>query len=210
MDMVAVDGVDGRCSLTTAGDEERRAIYRIRHEVYAGELHQHPENERRELTDRLDAVNLYVVAKRGGRVVGFVSVTPPPGPYSLDKYLPRECWPVPAGPGTYEVRLLTVTPAARGTPAAAGLMYAAMRYVQSRGGTDVVGIGRAQVLAMYERAGMKPSGQVVRSGAVQYHVMAAPVAALEAVADANEAFVARMLARLDWELPFPARRTAAA
>jgi N-acyl-L-homoserine lactone synthetase len=83
------DGLGGRCTLTMAGEAERREIYAIRHEVYARELHQHAENERGELNDPLDAHNLYIVAKRHERVVGFVSVTPPPGPYSLDKYLPR-------------------------------------------------------------------------------------------------------------------------
>src|SRR5258707_10052352 len=160
---------DGRFSLSMAGDEERTQIYRIRHAVYARELHQHSENERGELTDALDPKNVYVVAKCGARVLGFVSITLPPGPYSLDKYLPREDWPAPAGEGTYEVRLLTVTAVARGTPVAAALMYAAMRYVQSNGGQHVVGIGRDVVMGMYERAGMKPSGRVVSSGKVQYH-----------------------------------------
>src|SRR5205807_757260 len=137
-----------------------------------------------ELTDALDSKNVYVVAKCSARILGFVSVTLPPGPYSLDKYLPREDWPAPAGEGTYEIRLLTVTSDARGTPVAAALMYAAMRYVQFSGGNHVVGIGRDAVMGMYERAGMKPSGQVVSSGKVQYHVMAATVRELEAIANA--------------------------
>jgi len=142
MDILSDDHFVGRFSLSIAGDEDRTHIYRIRHAVYARELHQHSENERGELTDALDPKNVYVVAKCSARVLGFVSITLPPGPYSLDKYLPRESWPAPAGEGTYEIRLLTVTSDARGTPVAAALMYAAMRYVQSSGGQHVLGIGR--------------------------------------------------------------------
>ena len=50
----------------------------------------------------------------------------------------------------------SITP--RGTPMAAALMYAAMRYVQWNGGLHVVGIGRDAVMGMYERAGMTASG----------------------------------------------------
>ena len=208
MHAFANPGLVGRCSLSMAGNEERRDIYRMRHEVYARELHQHPENDRGELTDSLDGYNLYIVAKLRGIVVGFVSVTPPPGPYSLDKYMRREKWPVAVGTGTYEIRLLTVTDEARGTTAGAALMYAAMRYVQSRGGTHVVGIGREQVLPMYVRAGMKPCGLTVNSGAVTYHVMAAEVMELEAVQSANKTFVERMLQRMNWNLDFPVRKVA--
>lgn len=190
------------CSLSFAGEEDRRAVYAIRHEVYARELHQHAANDRGELTDALDRHNLYIVARRHGGVVGFVSITPPPGPYSLDKYLPRDRWPVAAGVGTYEVRLLTVTAAARGTSAAMGLMYAALRYVQHHGGTSVIGIGREEVLPMYVRAGMRPSGQVVTSGAVRFHVMSAAVTALM---KANAASISRMLDRMKWELEFAVR-----
>ena len=58
MDTTADIEVDCRCVLMAAGEAERREIYRIRHEVYARELGQHPENARGELTDALDGHNV--------------------------------------------------------------------------------------------------------------------------------------------------------
>jgi N-acyl-L-homoserine lactone synthetase len=56
---------------------DREQIHRMRHRVYATELGQHAENEDGRLEDALDAVNDYVVARHDGRVVGFISITPP-------------------------------------------------------------------------------------------------------------------------------------
>ena len=64
---------DGMTVLTLADARDREEIYRIRHEVYATELGQHPENAAGRLTDSLDAVNTYLVAKRAGVVLGFRS-----------------------------------------------------------------------------------------------------------------------------------------
>jgi histidinol-phosphate/aromatic aminotransferase/cobyric acid decarboxylase-like protein len=53
-------GMEGAiCRLAT--DEDRAVIYALRHEVYARELRQHPENEARQLSDALDRDNVYMV-----------------------------------------------------------------------------------------------------------------------------------------------------
>jgi histidinol-phosphate/aromatic aminotransferase/cobyric acid decarboxylase-like protein len=92
-----------------ADQEDRRVIYRMRHDVYAREIAQHPTNAARELRDPLDAFNVYLVARedgddpagcddrqgpagisletplrqsdagRAGPIVGFISITPPQG-----------------------------------------------------------------------------------------------------------------------------------
>ena len=46
-----------RITLTLANEQDRQAIYRIRHRVYAQELHQHPENSAGLLSDALDQAN---------------------------------------------------------------------------------------------------------------------------------------------------------
>ncbi|MBD0378169.1 MAG: hypothetical protein ICV51_21395 [Flavisolibacter sp.] len=75
-------------SLTTiavAHEDDRQAIYKIRHLIYAQELGQHQQNEKGELTDNLDSFNVYVVAKKGNEIIGFVSLTPPTAPsFSVD------------------------------------------------------------------------------------------------------------------------------
>src|SRR3974390_2695457 len=100
-----------RFSVALASDREREEIYRIRHEVYARELGQHPANAATRLRDPLDEGNLYIVAKVAGQMAGFISGTPPQhGRYSVDKYFDRESLPFAVDEGLYEVRLLTVLP----------------------------------------------------------------------------------------------------
>ena len=63
--------------------------------------------------------------------------------------------------GLYEVRLLTVLPAHRGSELAVLLTYAAFRWVESHGGSHLVAIGRREILDFYVRIGLKPARQLV-------------------------------------------------
>ncbi|BCY09150.1 histidinol-phosphate aminotransferase family protein [Actinoplanes sp. L3-i22] len=152
---------------------DREWIYRLRHRVYGEELGQHRTNAAGELRDAMDELGVvYLVAVRDGRPAGFVSVTPPwAGRWSLDKYVTRADLPVLDAHDTFEVRLLTVTPEERRTPLAALLMYAAMRWVESRGGRTAVAMGRADLTAMYRAMGLTPAGRTVRSGQVDFEIM---------------------------------------
>ena len=66
-----------RFTIGMATRAEREAIYGLRHQVYAEELKQHPTNDRRKLRDALDDHNVYLVAKCGSCIAGFISITPP-------------------------------------------------------------------------------------------------------------------------------------
>ncbi len=148
-----------RTVVREADDEQREAIYRIRHDVYAVELGQHPVNAAGRLTDRLDDVNHYLVALRDGEVAAFVSVTAPNDlGYSVDKYVRRDAMPFEVDDGTYEIRLLTVLEQHRDTDLAATLMVAAYRWIEARGGRTVIAIGRDEVTPMYVRGGMRRTG----------------------------------------------------
>jgi hypothetical protein len=57
-------------TLSIADAQDRQSIYALRHQVYARELRQHLENREGLLTDVLDQVNTYLVAKRGNAVGG--------------------------------------------------------------------------------------------------------------------------------------------
>ena len=97
-----------------ADDSARHEIYRLRHAVYAAELHQHAVNESLTLRDDLDAVNTYITVRRGNEMLGFISVTPPShGRFSIDKYLRRDSLPFAVDARVFEVRLLTVVPGSR-------------------------------------------------------------------------------------------------
>ncbi len=194
-------------SLATPADREQ--VYAARHAVYAAELGQHAVHPGGRLTDALDAFNDYVVARRGDRVIGFVSLTPPgPGRYSVDKYVDRAALPFPVDAGLHEVRLLTVLPGERHGPVAAALMLAALRLVEARGGTRVVAIGRREVLGVYRKAGLDPHGPTFASGAVSFTLMSATVADLRARLDRLRRPFARALRDCRWDLPVPPAPTA--
>src|SRR2546425_969090 len=71
-------GESGQINLSVATDADRELIYRLRHEVYARELGQHAANATASLRDALDDWNIYLVAKIGRQIAGFISLTPPP------------------------------------------------------------------------------------------------------------------------------------
>src|ERR1051325_11329600 len=71
--------------LGVASATDREAIYRARYEVYTPELGQHAANGGCQLSDSLDAQNVYIVAHLNGALAGFVSITPPSAKaYSVD------------------------------------------------------------------------------------------------------------------------------
>jgi len=147
-----------KISISLAEDADRPAIYALRHQVYALELGQHAANADEQLSDSLDAYNIYLKASVGGRIAGFVSITPPGRRYSVEKYVPREEFAFPFDGGLYEVRLLTVVPGHRNLPTAGLLMYAALRWIEVSGGTRIVVIGRREILSLYRKAGLRPAG----------------------------------------------------
>jgi len=185
-------------------DADRQTIYAMRHAVYASELGQHAENERRQLSDPLDEFNVYVVATQGGRIAGFVSITPPGyGQYSIDKYLSRDELPFLCDGGLFEVRILTVAEPFRGTPAGALLMYAALRWIESRGGQRIVAIGRREVLSVYRKAGLQPLGRQIESGEVTFELMTATIAQIREQADRSCRLLSRLQRASDWQLDVP-------
>jgi histidinol-phosphate/aromatic aminotransferase/cobyric acid decarboxylase-like protein len=173
----------------------------MRHEVYASELGQHVENEAERLTDQLDAVNFYLVAKIAGKIVGFVSITPPNAlGFSIDKYFAREELPLVYDQGLYEIRLLTVTSTWRGSFVAALLLYGALRYVESLNGQTIIAIGRLEVLKLYQRAGMRSLGRQVRSGQVIYELISAKTNDLRELLPRFRRVLSHLERNVDWRL----------
>jgi len=163
---------DRPISITAASGDDREAIYRARHEVFARELGQHQVNLQGRLTDKLDTFNDYLVARHRGCLAGFVSITPPGhGAYAIDKYLDRSELPFACDDSLYEVRLLAVLPAHRHRPIAGLLMYTALNWIESRGGTRILAIGRHEVLGLYRKVGLHMLGREVAAGAVRFELM---------------------------------------
>jgi len=179
----------------------------MRHAVYASELGQHSENLDRRLTDELDAFNHYLVARVGNQLGGFVSITPPGhGRYSIDKYFARSDLPFSVDDGLFEVRILTVDRAFRRSILAGLLMYGAFRWSEDHGATRIVGIGRHEILPLYERAGLRPLGITIRSGAVRFELIAATVAELRAANERFAKLAARASPGIEWSLSIPMER----
>ncbi len=152
-----------------ATESDRDTVYRLRHDVYGCELHQHAVNHAERLSDSLDRFNVYIVVCIHDEIAGFISVTPPGHEsYSIDKYLDRNGLPFPIDDGVYEMRLLTVLPSYRTSRAAFLLMYAATVWIWAHGGVRIIAIGRNEVFEMYRRVGMRALGREIRSGAVTY------------------------------------------
>jgi len=199
---------ENKLSFAPADENDRGQIYRLRHAVYARELGQHPENGDGVLRDRLDDSNVYLVARQAGELAGFVSITPPEGGgYSVDKYLPRGGWPFPCDDGLFEVRLLTVVRERRHQEVAPLLMYAALRWVESHGGTRIMVIGRKEILNLYYKAGLQPTGCFVQSGNVEFELLHGTTTAIREGLD--QRLVNKLEHHLDWRFDFPFQKPAA-
>ena len=199
----------GRIRLKVADEREREGIYLLRHEVYGRELQQYPLNGERVLKDSLDTENIYLVLIERDRIAGFISITPPAArSFSIDKYFRREDLPFRVTPRTYEVRLLTVVKEHRGRELATLLMYAAFRWVESHGGDRVIAIGRTEILELYLRAGLQPTGFRTQAGAVGYDLLTTRVETLRKGLNRFAGLLTRLEQDTDWELSFPFRKPA--
>ena len=201
---------DHRIVIAEANEEIRKRIYQARHCVYALEIGQHVPNAEGRLTDTLDASNRYLAALCRGELAGFVSVTPPgDAGYSIDKYFARDELPFDVDDGLFEIRLLTVLPGHRSSELAVALMMAAFRWIEARGGTRIVAIGRREVKSMYLKSGMIDTGRSVRAGAVTYDLLHAETSAIRAKVDRKSKLLERIEAAVDWQLQVPLRKPAA-
>jgi histidinol-phosphate/aromatic aminotransferase/cobyric acid decarboxylase-like protein/GNAT superfamily N-acetyltransferase len=196
-------GLHTPITIAEARKADRPEIYALRHRVYALELGQHAANSAQQLSDPLDVYNVYLKACVDGRIAGFVSITPPGRRYSVDKYFQREVFPFPFDDRLYEVRLLTVLPVYRRSTIAALLMYAALRLLESRGGSRVVAIGRREIISLYRKAGLQLLGHSTQSGAVTYDLLSGTVAELRKIANRHMGTLRRLARRANWQLSVP-------
>ena len=210
-----IHGNDGTSSasrmvLREATEQDRQAIYRSRHDVYAIELGQHGIHPEGVLKNHLDDFNRYFVAVVDGQLAGYISITPPEGgEYSLDSYIPRSQWPFDESDALYEVRLLTVVSGHRGSLLAPALMYAAFRAVEAAGGQRMMVIGRTEIASIYQSSGFQDHGIELTRGAVTFQLMSATVQQVRQVVDDSPRMLSRIERMVDWQLTVPLRRPAA-
>ena len=156
--------------LATPSDREQ--IYKIRHDVYAKELGQHPCNTEERLIDILDSENEYIVIREKEQVVAFISITPPSAKsFSIDKYFCRQEIPIIFHDRLYELRLLTIIKARRNTIILPLMIRAVFIYLKIKDASEVIAIGRDEILPMYQEIGFEKLGFTIRSGQVLYELM---------------------------------------
>ena len=188
-------------SISIADAESIHAVYHMRHDVYASELGQYEERMDALLPDASDINSIYITASVNGELAGFVGVTPPNSPrYSLEKYLSRNEIPIVFDDRLYEIRTLTVKGPFRGTFVAGSLMYAAFRWVEAHGGTQIISAGRREVLDMYQRLGLKRVGLSFKSGAVNYDLMNANITEIADRLKRFGSLLHQMERQIDWRL----------
>ncbi|MGD0628293.1 MAG: histidinol-phosphate transaminase [Terracidiphilus sp.] len=191
-----------RISMATPTD--RPAIYAMRHDVYAVELGQHPQNAEGMLSDPLDAFNEYIVAHVDGELAAFISITPPGfGRYSIDKYASREDLPVQFDDGLYEERVLTVAQPHRRSRLAEILICAAFRWIEEKGGTHIVVMGRKEVVGMYQKFGLRLLNFPIECGAVHFELLETQVAPIRKLAERGHEHYKKLLKDVTWDLGFP-------
>ena len=188
-------------SIAVAKPEDRQAIYRMRHDVYATELGQYEMNSDGSLPDTTDINSVYIIAVAGRELIGFVGITSPDSlAYSVDKHLSRDKIPIAFNEYLYEIRALTVKHSLRGSRIAGYLMYAAFRWVEAHGGKRILSIGRLEILDMYLRMGFKRAGQSFKCGAVTYELISGEI---NDIANQLKSFISplkHMEKHVDWQL----------
>jgi histidinol-phosphate/aromatic aminotransferase/cobyric acid decarboxylase-like protein len=97
---------------------------------------------------------------------------------------------------------------ARGSLAAPALMYAAFRWIQTRGGKQLMAIGHQKVVDMYLRAGMQKVGQSFLCGQLEYELLAAPVSAVNEQLTRFNSRLIRLEKQVEWALDSPFHRPA--
>ena len=196
---------NGRMRIGVAKHSDRPSIYRLRYQLYSTELRQHQPNDQHILTDALDAFNTYITAHLDERLIGFVSITPPGfGQYSIDKYCTREELPFPVHDSLYEMRILAVEKEYRHSAVAMLLMYGAFRWIEAHGGSEIMAMGRVEVLDLYLKLGFQTVGTRINSGEVSFEVILADVENLHKHVESRfDDLFSRLEMRCEWNVGVP-------
>ncbi|MBI5863030.1 MAG: aminotransferase class I/II-fold pyridoxal phosphate-dependent enzyme [Planctomycetes bacterium] len=197
-----------RIIIRIASPRDHDAIFRLRHEVYCHELRQYPPAADGRLPDGSVGVSRFILATNSsGTLLGFVAVTPPEaGRYGLEKYVPRDRWPLCIDDRLYEIRALTVARPQRGSGIASLLMYAALRWIDARGGAQIVAMGRSELLGLYRKCGLRTTGVRFQAGGAQYEILRGGVQRVRARSERNFRLLDRIERGAEWQLDVPLRR----
>lgn len=168
------------------------SLEELQHRVWVDELKQFTSAP--PMDKRMPAI----VAWQGNDPMGYVHITPPAAPASVDKH----CGQTVRKPGEWEIRALTVEPRARRQGIASHLMFSALRYIETHGGSALVIMAKEALVPMYEQLGFRVDRIRVVVGNVPYMIARATTQDIRAcLGDRRPDWDT-----FKWDLPFPATK----
>ena len=140
--------------------DELEQVHQLNYRTFVEEIPQHGANADRALVDKFHRDNLYVIAKKGDRVIGMMALRDQ-RPFSLDAKLEHLDAMLPPGLSLCEIRLLAVEPEFRNGVVFRGLATAMMHCGISRGFNAAVISGTTRQRRLYEHLGFVSFGPLV-------------------------------------------------
>ena len=159
--------------------DELQQVHQLNYRTFVEEIPQHGENAERALVDKFHGDNIYIVAKRGARVVGMMALREQ-RPFSLDAKLENLDSFLPPGLSLCEIRLLAVEPEFRNGVVFRGLATAMMHCGVSRGFNAAVISGTTRQRRLYAHLGFVPFGPLVGTSDAAFQPMYITLDALRA------------------------------
>jgi len=150
--------------------DEFEQIAMLNYQTFVEEIPQHHANEKHILVDKMHAKNTYIIAKKGGQVLGMVALNEK-RPFSLDQKIPDLDTYIPSGKRLCEVRLLSIKPQYRKGKILAGLIKAISKYVLKNGVEYLLISATTRELKMYRSFGFKPFYKLVGKEGAYYQPM---------------------------------------
>ena len=160
---------------------ELEQVHRLNYRTFVEEIPQHARNAEGVLVDKFHGDNIYVIARRGDRVVGMMALRDQ-RPFSLDGKIPDLDSFLPPGLSLCEVRLLAVEPEFRNGVVFRGLATAMMHCGVSRGFNAAVISGTTRQRRLYEHMGFVAFGPLVGTTDAAFQPMYITLDALRAKA----------------------------
>jgi len=151
-------------------DWEFRAVHRLNHQTFAGEIPQWPRQPSGLLVDRFHDENTYLIALRGEELAGMLAIRTA-RPFSLDQKLPDLDTYLPARRRFCELRLLAIAKPHRSGRVLQRLFEALWQHALREGFDAAVISGTTRQLKMYQRLGFVPFGPLVGSPGAEFQPM---------------------------------------
>jgi hypothetical protein len=152
-------------------EAELEQVYRLNHRTFVDEVGQCQATVDGRLVDKFHDKNTYLVALKGGQVVGMVAVHDRP-PFSTASRMADPGDLARLGGPFLEIRLLAVRPDARHGMVMPGLFLAIYDHARRREYSHLLISALRQRVGLYEKLGFRAIGTAVPSGAAEFVPMA--------------------------------------